>query len=199
MAIKNTVLGGTDWIDGEVLASTDLNDTFDSMYNTTYATEAYTEITDSSASDYAHNGDTAWSLTQTFTTSSVPTDARLLRIELEGVFNYANSAVNWYLGLMLYDGTDYYKHVLTTEDYWLKDSVGVPNQIGSGSNSSYNTYGRNIVMKVPSGLCTGQTSYSILLYLKTSNSAHNANLKKGFKVRFVFSRKGEAIGTGSQA
>ena len=31
MAIKNTILGGTDWVDGEVLYSADLNDTNDAM------------------------------------------------------------------------------------------------------------------------------------------------------------------------
>jgi len=33
MAIKNTLLGGTDWIDGEVLYAADLNDTFDEVAN----------------------------------------------------------------------------------------------------------------------------------------------------------------------
>ena len=31
MAIKNTALGGTDWIDGIVLYAADLNDTFDAI------------------------------------------------------------------------------------------------------------------------------------------------------------------------
>jgi hypothetical protein len=31
MAIKNTLLGGTDWIDGEVLNAVDINDTFDKV------------------------------------------------------------------------------------------------------------------------------------------------------------------------
>ena len=31
MAIKNTLLGGTDWIDGAILYSEDLNDTFDKV------------------------------------------------------------------------------------------------------------------------------------------------------------------------
>lgn len=33
MTVKNTLLGGTDWILGESLFTTDLKDTFDELYN----------------------------------------------------------------------------------------------------------------------------------------------------------------------
>ena len=31
MAVKNTLLGGTDWADGESVMAEDLNDTFDAL------------------------------------------------------------------------------------------------------------------------------------------------------------------------
>jgi len=34
MSVKNTDLGGTDWVDAEVLTDTDLNDTFDELFTT---------------------------------------------------------------------------------------------------------------------------------------------------------------------
>jgi len=33
MAIKNTLLGGQDWIYGKFLVATDLNDTLDALYD----------------------------------------------------------------------------------------------------------------------------------------------------------------------
>jgi hypothetical protein len=33
MAIKNTILGGTDWKVGDFAIYTDINDTFDELYN----------------------------------------------------------------------------------------------------------------------------------------------------------------------
>ena len=36
MAIKNTLRGGTDWVDGDILYAADLNDTNDSYYQKVY-------------------------------------------------------------------------------------------------------------------------------------------------------------------
>lgn len=41
MAIKNTNLGGTDWIDNEVLEAADLNDTFDAIYEKVVSNPAF--------------------------------------------------------------------------------------------------------------------------------------------------------------
>jgi len=58
MTIKNTVLGGTDWADGEVLYAADLNDTNDEILS-------YAIIKSGSGSDSTertHTGDTDWTL-----------------------------------------------------------------------------------------------------------------------------------------
>jgi len=44
MAIKNTLLGGTDWTDGQVLYSEDLNDTFDAAATEIEKKIEYTKI-----------------------------------------------------------------------------------------------------------------------------------------------------------
>ena len=45
MAIKNTLMGGTDWIDGEVLYAADLNDTFDATLETGAVDPTITKFT----------------------------------------------------------------------------------------------------------------------------------------------------------
>ena len=92
MAIKNTNLGGTDWIDGAVLEAADLNDTFD-------ATFSYFGIQSSSGAEdtaeysaTADNLSTAWTdlgYSKTFT-PPLGTNNMLVGIKLK--FDYKSSS-----------------------------------------------------------------------------------------------------------
>ena len=92
MAIKNTDLGGTDWIDGAVLEAADLNDTFD-------ATFSYFGIQSSSGAEdtaeysaTADNLSTAWTdlgYSKTFT-PPLGTNNMLVGIKLK--FDYKSSS-----------------------------------------------------------------------------------------------------------
>ena len=68
--IKNTALGGTDWADGEVLYSVDLNDTFDAgvIHRKQF----------SDATSRNHTGDTDWTDSGTVFTFSAPANSLIL-------------------------------------------------------------------------------------------------------------------------
>ena len=53
MAIKNTLKGGTNWSDGDILYAADLNDTFNSFYQKAYADNTGGSATSTSETDLA--------------------------------------------------------------------------------------------------------------------------------------------------
>lgn len=196
MAIKNTLMGGTDYVNNEVDDADDKNDTFNAAANgywhTTRANSSGGDLTTTSAS---------YELKRTFTASDLETQYRLINVQLLNVNLKRATSGTASLGVEINNGTNtyYWQKVNGNNERHFKEvASGNPVTVLESGDSTYATYPRHIILPCPGEIMTGYSSYNLLVYMVTTGG-NLASLHEDFTVQFTFALGSGATGTGGDS
>ncbi len=192
MAIKNTLMGGTDWNNGEVLDADDQNDTFD-------AATIRGLLIDSSATDattYTHTGNTTFNLEKTFTFTPSSSNNMILGYKIQADLKTTGAAVGVAdvevtpasgntSGVTFYATTsiDTQSASFVTLTMYSMGFSTVKAQAGSGQiprlaqdNASEIVIDQNSTASGGLTFLTGGSSYAFKIYLRTSSAGETVSM-----------------------
>ena len=168
--------------------STKLNDNFD------FNSKHIIEMTDTSSSNLTSTS--TWELVRTFSATSVSSDFIPTKITFSGTFSGASGSTNYFLGYILYDGTNYY----STSDVGEFNNL---NTVSSGNPSvlckGYFAFSTTINhgQDIPVGLINSN-NLTVYVYLKQDN-VYTAVLDKGFTINIEGIKSYKSEGSVSQS